>query len=252
MNKVRFLAILLLAVAVLSACVNNKKLTVGIEESLEPIGFVKDGRQQGFEVDLWEAVAKEAKLKYSLKPMSAGELIKAVEKGKVDVGLAGFTVTKERKKTIDFATPHYTAGLRILTLSKNKEIKAVKDLEDKTIATRVGTTGYLYASKIKGIKEVKAYPDIAKAYDALLRGEADAVIFDGPSVEHYMHAHSQGKTKIVGDVLTKEQYGIALKKGSPYLGRINNALRELGKNGTYERIYEKWFNEKPKSVPGEK
>lgn len=233
-------------------CGQNEPLTVGLEEGFRPFAFKEGDEMKGFEVDLWEAVAKEAGLRYKFKPMAAGDILTSVRDKKIDAGLAGITMTKERRKTMDFSTPYFTGGIRILTRTSQRSIQGPKDLKDKIVGTRTGTTSYRYTSFVDGVREVRAYPDIDEAYQALVRGEVDAVVFDGPSLEHYMKSDGKGKVRVTARPLTKEQYGIALPKGSRHLGRVNNALRELGKNGTYERIYMKWFQEKPRTVPGGK
>ncbi|MBP1153755.1 MULTISPECIES: transporter substrate-binding domain-containing protein [unclassified Paenibacillus] len=243
---------LLILVILLASCGTKKTLQVGIENNLKPLSYVENEEKKGFEIELWDAIAKEAGFKYELKPMGMGEMVKAVESGKIDAGIAGITLKSNRMKKIDFTTPYYDTGLVLVTAADNQNIQSAKDLEKKVVATRIGTTGYDFLSKQKGIKEVQAYPDISQAYQALMDKKVDAVIFDEPNAKYFVQHSGKGKIKMVGKTLTNEQYAIALTKRSRYTGRISNALRTLSKNGTYERIYMKWFNEKPKSLPGDK
>jgi len=239
-------------ILLLTACGNKRTLTVGVEEQFKPFAYIEHSRAHGFDIDLWKAVAKEAGFKYKLKPMGQGEMLKAIEKKKIDVALAGITIKADRKKLFEFSTPYYDTGLNMLTRTNNKDIHAVKDLKDKIIATKIGSSGYDYAKNLKDIKEIKAFPDINSAYKALLNNQVDVVIFDKANIENYSHTDGSGKVKMVGNTLTNEQYGIVVKKGNRNAGRINNALRELADNGEYEKIYVKWFSEKPSSLPGKK
>jgi len=232
-------------------CGLDKELTVGVETGIRPLAYEERGQLKGFEVDLWKALAKEAGLKYRFKPMSAGDIIRAVEHKEIDVGLAALTITKERKKDAEFSIPYMTGGLRIMTRSGDTSVQSPNQLKNKVVATRIGTTGYRYASYVKGVREVRAYPDIEAAIQALRKGEVDAVLFDEPIARMYAAGERSG-VGLSGRVLTKEQYGIMLTKGSPYTGRVNNALRELGKNGEYERIYIRWFRQMPDGIPGKK
>jgi glutamine transport system substrate-binding protein len=244
--------LMILIIGLLTACGTNKTLKVGIETNFKPFSYVEDGEKKGFEVDLWEAVAKEAGLRYELVPLGMGELLKELETGKIDAVLSGVTINNERKKKFEFTTAYYTAGLVMVTTVDNMGIMTTKNLQDKIVSTKIGTSAYKYASTLKGIKEIKAYPDVSKAYEVLIKKEADAVIFDKQTAEFFAENEGQGKVKVGYSTLTKEQYAIALEKGSKYTGRLNNALRALAKNKEYERIYVKWFDEKPKSLPGEK
>jgi glutamine transport system substrate-binding protein len=236
---------------ILSACGNHGNLKVGMDYSIKPLGFVEEGQRKGFETDLWDAIAREAGFTYEIEPMAAGEILQSIQDGKIDAGLAGLTIKGDRKKKFDFGISYYDAGQVVLVAENNKDVKSALDLKDKVVATRLGTSGYDYASKIKGVKEVRGFPDISEAYRELTLRKVDAVIFDSPNVYDYVQTKGQGKAKTVGILLTNEQYGIVLEKGSKYKGRINNALRELGRNGTYEEIYVKWFGNKPKTSPGD-
>jgi glutamine transport system substrate-binding protein len=250
-KKWLIIGILLHIVLLLSACNADKTLKVGVEKSYRPFSYVDQGQTKGFEVELWEAIAKEAGLKYKLQPMGVGEIIKGVQNGSIDVGIAGITMNGERRKFVEFTTPYYRTGLVILTAKDNKDIMTKDDLYDKVVATKIGSTGYKFVTEVKGVKEVKAYPEIADAYKQLTAGKVDAVIFDKPNADDFARNFGVDKVKVLNTELTTEHFGIAFKQGSRVLGRVDNALRELGRNGTYERIYVKWFGKKPESVPGE-
>lgn len=246
------IVITLFSLIFMASCGNYGHLKVGADLSLKPLAFTQEGMQRGFEIDLWDAVAKEAGLTYELQPMPVGEILQKLQQGKVDAGLAAFTVKGDRKKSLDFSIPYYDAGQVIMVRSDNFSISSAKDLEAKTIATRMATSGDEVSSRIKGVKEVRGVPDFSTACEQLLKREVDAVIFDSPVIYDYVKNGGSGKVKTVGKLMSNEQYGVALTKGSSYKGRINNALRTLGDNGTYEELYTKWFGEKPKTVPGDR
>lgn len=248
-NVAKWLNVGLLVLVLLAGCGMDKTLKVGVERNFAPFSFEENGSQRGFDIELWEAVAEQAGLKYEYIPMGEGELLEAVEKGDIDVALAGVTIKGDRKKVLDFATAYFDTGLALVVREDDQEINQVQDLEGKSISTKLGSSGYDYVRKLSGIKSVTAYPDIADAYEALMAGTTDAVVFDKENAEYMLAHEGKGKLRIVADELSNEQYGIALTKRSRYTGRINNALRELGKNGTYEKMYMKWFDQKPSSHP---
>lgn len=257
MNAMRSKHILPVALAVIlitltiSACGLNKTLVVGVETGFEPFAYVEGEDERGFDVDLWEEAAKEAGIKYRFKPMGQGEMLAALQRGEIDVALAGITIKKDRRRNFDFTLPYYDTGLVMLTLQDNDSIRDVTDLEGKTVVTKTGSSAYDYAKKVKGIKEIRAFPEIEQAYEELVNRHADVAIFDEANAKHYMKEHMPGKVKIVGNMLTNEQYAFAFQKGNRLVGRVNNALRKLSENGTYEKLYEKWFDQKPSSKPGD-
>ncbi|MCP1307914.1 substrate-binding periplasmic protein [Paenibacillus tyrfis] len=248
-RRIGLLAILL--TLLIAGCGGEKPVKVGIESNFRPFTYTENGENKGFEVELWRAIAQKANLPYELVPMTQGELNKAVKSGQVDMAIAGMTVNKARKDNFAFSDPYFQTGLVLLTASDNKEIKSKDDLKGKVIGTKSGSTSYIYAGGIQGTQEVRGYPDISDAYTDLKNKKLDAVIFDERNVHHFLQNDGEGKVKMVGEVLNKESYAIVAKKKNKHLGRINGAIEALGKDGTYEALYVKWFGSKPKKLPGQ-
>lgn len=226
-----------------------KKLTVGTDTSFVPFEFLNSdtGKYEGFDIDLWDAIATELNHDYELQPMDFNGLIPALQAGSLDVALAGMTIKEERKQQVDFAIPYYDAGLLILVRSDNSDIKGVDDLKGKVVATKSGTTSFDYVKALEGIKEIKPFPNIDGAYMDLIAQGADAVVFDSPNVLYFVQTKGEGKVKTVGDLLEGQQYGIAFPKGSDLVEPVNKVLQEMMDNGKYDDIYAKWFGEKPAS-----
>ncbi len=240
-----------ICILMLTGCTEKKTLHVGVERNFKPFTYVEEGKFKGFEIDLWEAVAQDAGFrKYRYEPMDFGELMDAVKTGKVDFGLAGLTVNDARKNEMKFSIPYYDTGLVVMTAADNKQINSTRDLENKTVATKLGTTGYQFASELKGLKEVKGYPDISRAFEDLMKKNVDAVIFDEAPAKNFMRTEGKGKVEILSGALNKENYAIVTGKEGRYIGRIDKAIEDISKNGTYEKIYRKWFGKKPDKLPG--
>jgi glutamine transport system substrate-binding protein len=251
-RKSCILLLTLSLVFVLSACGNGDTLQIGTDNSFKPFAYLdEDGNVAGFDIDLWDAIAKEAGFQYEMKPMDFSGIINSVKAGTLDAGIAGITIRDDRKEKVDFAMPYYNAGLMLLVRSDTNDINGVGDLEGKTIATKISTTSYDFAQDVDGVKEVKPFQDINQAYQELLNGGADAVIFDAPNVVNFVDEKGEGKVKTVTFIENGEQYGIAVQKGSELRDKINEALEKVVENGTYEALYEKWFGQKPKVLPGQ-
>lgn len=231
---------------------SKEKLVVGTDTSFVPFEYLNSETNQyeGFDIDLWAAIAEELGLEYELKPMDFNGLIPALQSGTIDVALAGMTIKEERKEKVDFALPYYDAGLLVLVNADNEDIKSVDDLDGKVVATKTGTTSYDYSVAVEGVKEVKPFPNIDGAYMELINGGADAVIFDSPNVLFFAANKGKDKVKPVGDILEGQQYGIAFPKGSELVADVNQVLENFFENGKYDEIYEKWFGQKPVKKPG--
>jgi glutamine transport system substrate-binding protein len=237
-------------VVVLGACGNgDDKLVIGTDTSFVPFAYTNSqGESEGFDIELWDAIAQEAGIEYELKPMDFGAIINDIQTGGLDGAIAGMTITDERKGKVAFAEPYYDAGLIVLVAEDETEIQSYEDLTGKTIATKTGTTGYNFATTLDA--EVVPFPEIDAAYQELLNNRADAVIFDAPNVVYYIKEQGEGKVKTVGGILPgEEQYGIAFPKDSEYIDEVNAALKTVVENGTYADIYVKWFENEPTKLP---
>ncbi|MDZ8090284.1 MAG: transporter substrate-binding domain-containing protein [Nostoc sp. DedQUE12b] len=120
------------------------------------------------------------------------------------------------------------------------DIRSIDDLPGKVVATTAGSTAATYLREHKiSVLEV---PKIEQAYNALQTKKADAVVFDAPVLLFYVANEGKGKAQIVGSILREESYGIILPNNSPYRKQINQALLNLKENGTYQSLYDKWFD----------
>jgi len=238
------LLLVLLTVAI-PAAAGAKTIVVGCDANLKPFEFKgENGKYVGFDIEVWEAIAAELKLDYTLKPMSFEELIPALEKGAIDVALAGLTINADREKVIDFSYPYFDSGLSVMVHSDRDDIYGIGALTDKIIATKKDTTSAEFAQNIQQ-KKVILFPDIEQAYQEVAAGRADAVIYDSPALLYYINTEGRGKLKSVGGRYEKQAYGIAFPQGSPLRERVNIALLKLIENGRYDIISRKWFGTMP-------
>jgi polar amino acid transport system substrate-binding protein len=136
----------------------------------------------------------------------------------------------------------YTAQLSAtLTVEQIQEsINGPADLKGKTVATTRGST----ASRV--LRELDAQVietgRIEEAYDALLQRRADAVVFDAPVLLYYAANGGRNKAHIVGTPFHKEDYGIAFQEQSALRKQVDRTLLALREDGTYQRLYDKWFS----------
>ena len=225
-----------------------KEIVVATDTNFPPFEF-KDpqtGKHTGFDVELWAAIADELGLEYELQPMDFNGIIPGLQSGQLDVGIAGITIKPQRAKVIDFSDPYYDAGLLILVREDNQDIQGVDDLKGKVVATKTGTTSADFVKNNAQAENVKLFPNTDAMFMELISGGADAVVFDSPVIANYMRKVGQGKAKVVGPLYQGQSYGIGFPKGSDLVSRVNEALQTLRDNGTYAKLYKKWFGTEPK------
>jgi len=231
----------------LSSTAADKKLVVATDTAFVPFEFKQGDKYVGFDVDLWDAIAKELKLDYTLKPMDFSGIIPALQTRNVDLALAGITITEERKKAIEFSDGYYKSGLQVMVRNNENTIKGISDLNGKVVAVKSGTGSVEYAKANIKSKDLRQFPNIDSAYMELGTNRADAVLHDTPNILYFIHTAGKGRFKAVGDSIEAQQYGIAFPKGSDDLReKVNGALKTLKENGTYNTLYKKWFGTEPK------
>jgi glutamine transport system substrate-binding protein len=230
---------------ILTNITQAETLMVGCDTDFKPFEFKgDDGKYIGFDIDIWDAVATDLKLNYTLKPMDFYQLIPALRTGAINVAIAGITITSEREKIIDFSYPYFDSGLLVMVRSERKDIYGIGALTDKIIATKEGTTSADFARNIQN-KEVKLFPNIEQAYKELLAGSADAVIYDSPALLYYTKTEGKGMVKTVGYMYKRQSYGIAFSQGSLLREKVSLAILKLIEDGRYDIISRKWFGAVP-------
>ena len=136
---------------------------------------------------------------------------------------------------------YFTAAVTSsLTLQQLRgDISGPEDLPGKRVATVKGSTSmdYLRNHNI----EAMAFTNVDEALQAIQHGSADAVVYDAPVLLYYASHQGKGKMQVVGNIFRKESYGILFPSNSPYRKPVNEALLKIRENGTYDRLYGKWF-----------
>lgn len=246
MNKwTRILTIILTVATLVGSTAYAKTLVVGCDTNFMPFEFKQGDQYVGFDIDLWDAIAKDLGLEYKLQPMDFNGLIPALQSGNIDAAIAGMTIKSKREEVVDFAYPYYDAGLLLMVRSDEKGVNSVEDLGDKVIATKLGTTSADFAKSLKN-KEVKLFPNIDAAYMELRAKGADAVLFDSPAILYYIKTEGKDAVKTVGPLYQGQSYGIAFPQGSELREKVTITLLKFMEDGTYAKIYKKWFGTEPK------
>ncbi|HMA16104.1 MAG TPA: glutamine ABC transporter substrate-binding protein GlnH [Kiloniellaceae bacterium] len=241
----KFLAAVALSAAVLAApSARAADLVVATDTAFVPFEFKQGDKYVGFDIDMWDAIAQEIGVTYTLQPMDFNGIIPALQTGQVDVALAGITIKDERKKVIDFSDGYYDSGF-LLMVPADSDVTSADDLKGKTLAVKTGTSATDYAKENFKETELRQFPNIDNAYLELQTGRVDAAMHDTPNVLYYVATAGGGKVKAVGTQMMAHEYGIGFPKGSDLVAKVNGALANMKKDGRYNAIYKKWFGTEP-------
>lgn len=156
-----------------------------------------------------------------------------------DISLSEITITEERKKVVNFTDPYFVSDQGVLVKSGTKVDK--QNFKNLRFAVQQATTAFDYLAKqIKPTEQPRVFLDDASMYAALAAGQVDAVVYDTPNVL-LREKKSNGVFKVVGRLDTGERWGGLVNKDSPNLAAFNKLIGEFQKDGTLERLRQKYL-----------
>ena len=217
-----------------------KELHMATNAAFEPYEYKEGGEVVGIDADIANAICEKLGYKLVIDDMDFDAIITAVTSGKADFGMAGMTITDERKQSVDFTDPYTNAVQVIIVNDENSPVASADDLKGKAIGVQMGTTGDIYVTDIEDAK-VERFNKGADAVLALTQGKVDAVVIDNQPAKAFV-AQNPG-TKILDDPFENEEYAICLKQGSELTEKFNTALKELKDDGTIDTIIKKYISE---------
>ncbi len=223
---------------------DSGKLVVGTNAAFPPFEYVgDDGNPDGFDIALIKAIGEKTGMEVEIQDMEFDSLVSSIG-NKIDVAIAGMTVTEERKNMVDFSDSYYEAVQDVI-VPKGAAISSAEDLKKKKIGVQLGTTGEFIADEIEGA-EISAYNKAVDAVNDLINGRVDLVIVDKNPAEVF-GAQFSDKVDVLSGTdfdFEPENYAIALPKGNTELAnKINSALKDLKADGTYDSLVKKYIEE---------
>ena len=243
----KILAIALICMLTLTGMAMAETLKMGTNASFSPYEFYDDesGEIVGIDAEVAAAICEKLGYELEIVDMDFDAIIPAVATGKIDFGMAGMTVTEERKQSVDFSTS-YATGIQSVIIKEDSDITSVDDLfaegASHKIGVQQGTTGDLYCSwdiEDEGLGSLERYKNGTDAVLALTSGKVDCVVIDNEPAKKYVEANEG--LKILDTEYAVEDYAIALAKDSELTGKINAALEELIADGTVQAIIDKYI-----------
>jgi polar amino acid transport system substrate-binding protein len=227
------------------ATATEGKLTMGTNAEFPPYEYYEGNVVVGIDAEVAAAIAEKLGLELVIEDMEFDSIIPSVKGGKIDIGMAGMTVTDERLEEVDFTTS-YATGVQVIIVPENSPITTADDLfgdGNYTIGVPLATTGDLYCTwdiEDKGLGTVDRYNKGADAVMALKDGKVDCVVIDNEPAKVFV-ANNEG-LKILDTEYALEDYAIAVSKDNTALyDQINAALEELIADGTVKSIVDKYI-----------
>lgn len=197
---------------------------------------------RGYEVDLAAAIAA----KLGLTPVwmfSPWNSLFAPGNKKFDISFQEATITSQRKRTVDFTSTYLDANQGVLISKQTTAPKSIADVKQLQTCAQTNTTGLDWIkTQLHPAKAPLTFGTTTAAFQAVQINRCQALILDVPIVSLERKQNPTKYGPVAGQVVTHEQYGAVLQKGSKLLPFVNGVLAKLKADGTVGKLQKKWFN----------
>ena len=214
------------------------KIKIAVFSDKAPFGYVdKDGKYQGYDVYFAEQLAKDLGVDPEYTSVDPAARVDVLTSNKVDLVLANFTVTDERKEKVDFAKPYMKVALGVVS-PESAQITDVSQLDGKTLIIAKGTTAETWFEKNAPNVKLQKYDQYADAYNALLDGRGDAFSTDNTEVLAWAKSNKGFKVGIT-HLGYDDTIAPAVQKGNTeLLNFVNDEIVKLGKDNFFHKDYQ--------------
>lgn len=221
---------------------DDGKITVGVKYDQPGLGY-KDAtadRPTGFDIEIAKLLVADLCIDPDSDDVTWEETISDnrepyLEAGRVDLVLASYSITEDRRKVVGQTGPYMITGQQIL-VAADSDITGIDDLKGEEVCSVSGSTS------LKNVEEAGAVGVPAETYSAcaedVLNGSVPAMSTDG-SILMGLAAQNEGELKVVGDEFSEERIGVGYPKGDTATCEwINGVLEESFDNGDWAEAFE--------------
>ena len=235
----------------LTACVSApKSYLVGTDAEFPPFGYYENGVLTGYDIEFFEALAKEEGIEFKWVPMDFKGIIPALESKKIDIIIASMEKTEDRAKSVLFTDPYgaedknqQLVGLNTASDISTGSLNEVKE-KGKKVGVVLGHRSDTIASAVEGL-EVLSFDNISSVFMALQSGKIDYTLTDYDIAMGFVKENKD--LKVFSVLGTESAMCMAVRLGNTELAdKLNKGIATLKANGTYEALFNKYLNENNK------
>ena len=221
-----------------------QNITVGTTSDYPPFSSLADKKNHffGFDVDIMSEVCKRIKQNCLFKPFTFNQLFTQIKSGGIDLAIAAITITTELQQSFLFSYPYLESNAQFMTLA-DSAIKTPGDINHKKIGVRQGTAFKTLAINLyKDQVTILEYPEISDLLDNLANKNVDIILVNALAAKSW-EANNDNVYKLIGtDIPIGKGYGIMANTGKePLIQQINQALLDIESDGTYLKIFNRYF-----------
>ena len=222
------------------AIIERGVLRVGVKQDVPNFGYKNpdSGEFEGLEIDIARKIAEELGVDIEFTPVTAQTRGPLLDNGQVDLVIATFTITEERKLLYNFTTPYYTDAVGFL-VNKDSGIKTFTDLNGKTIGVAQGSITRTLISELAdkygiavNFAELGSYPELSVSLRA---HRTDAFSVDQSILSGYIGS----KSELMDFSFSASDYGIVTKLSNKDLNNyLNSLVEKWTSDGTLQAFYD--------------
>ena len=241
-----------LAAAVLATLVGPafaaEKLIVGAYPSNPPWEAKNEkGEFEGFEVDLVKAIGEKLGRPVELQDLGFQALFAATSSGRIDLAISSISVTNERLKSQSFTQGYYDSDLALVAAA-NTKLKSIDDIKGQSLGAISSSVGEAWIKENTPKYGIGAYKGYNTQQDLILDTRNERVEGAIGDVAGFQFAFMKMPgMKVVTRIPTGDLFAIMMKKGSPLLEPVNEAITALKKDGTMAKLHKKWLGTDPEA-----
>lgn len=222
-------------------------LKIGTIYGRPPMAYLKNEKPSGFDIEVLTRCtsALNYKIEFNTNYNTTNDIVAAVQNGKLDFACGGYSVTEERKLKVDFSTPTYSGGAR-LVIKRDAKIAGPDDLNGRNVGVLSGMGFEKNLTEALYDPNYSVFYNVADIIGALNSGKIDAFLYTRTSLIPV--AKKNKFIKILDTPLddTVIQNCFIAKKGSAVgqtvILEFNGVLAEMKSDGRYDKIMNKWVN----------
>lgn len=231
---------------------NQKTIVIGFDNTFVPMGFQdKSGKNIGFDIDLANKVFKKYNIKVQWQAINWDLKETELKNGNIDLIWNGYSKTSEREKTVLFSD-EYMINEQVIVTKKSKNIVNKDQLKDKVLGAQNGSSGYdsfnsnpeILKSIVKN-NDATQYESFNEALIDLENDRIDALLIDRVYANYYLKQQNKLQDyNIINAGFEGDSFAVGARKADTTLvKKVNEAFKELYKEGKFQEISNKWFGE---------
>ncbi|MBS1187621.1 MAG: amino acid transporter rane protein, family / amino acid transporter substrate-binding [Burkholderiaceae bacterium] len=245
-------------------------LRLGTYAIFEPFSYQANGRIIGLDIELANLIGEKIGRRVEVIDMHFEALIPALQAGKIDLALANFNVTDERKKLVNFSLPYIENDISALVRKGSPagaasapgkpaetaaaasagpiQLATPADLKGKRLGVLLGSVHDTYAMKHYPDATILQYKSPSDMVLAVKSGKVDASFYTRETLLEVLRGDDE--LGLVGDSLYPVPIGMGFNKGNdPLREQFNDFLKQIKQNGVYDDMVNRWIKQGNTAMP---